>query len=171
MIELNNIIDFISKNLSADYTGKLPKDPMFKKISTSLLEMNRQRSTLETEKRNQAIERNIIQNASQVAHDIRSPLTSLDIVLSCMSDKIAEEPRTLIRIAVQRITDIVNDLSGKKPTIIENYYSNSDINQDNCDNEFSILLLSALIDSIVSEKRIEYRSSSNIKITANLVNS
>jgi len=171
MIELNNIIDFISNNLSAEYTGKLPKDPMFKKISTSLLEMNRQRSTLETEKRNQAIERNIIRNASQVAHDIRSPLTSLDIVLSCMSDKIAEEPRTLIRTAVQRITDIANDLSGKKPTIMENDSSYSGMNQDSCDNKLSTQLLSALIDSIVSEKRIEYRSSSNIKITANLVNS
>lgn len=47
--------------------------------------------------------------ASQVAHDIRSPLTALDMAMK-YTDKLEERERLLIRNAVFRIHDIANNL-------------------------------------------------------------
>ncbi|EKD49968.1 MAG: hypothetical protein ACD_62C00692G0001, partial [uncultured bacterium] len=56
----------------------------------------------------------ISNTARQVAHDIRSPLAALSMVSSGLKE-LPEEERILIRTAVQRIEDIANDLSNKRP--------------------------------------------------------
>jgi len=97
--------------------------------------------------------------ASQVAHDIRSPLSSLQAISSVLKG-IPENQRVLIRRAVQRINDIANDLNGR------NYNKNKDYDGEN--KKKSVCLISAQIDSLVTEKRMEYRSNMNIEITTNL---
>ena len=106
----------------------------------------------------------IVITAQQVSHDIRSPLTSLQTVITQMSDEIPEAPRTLIRTAVQRIGDIANDLSSKRE-------KNEEKSIKNCkEQDKSIFLISALVDSLVSEKRMEYRANANIEILSDLNN-
>jgi len=100
--------------------------------------------------------------ASQVAHDIRSPLTSLETVVTHLFLDIPEASRTLIRSAVQRIGDIANDLSAKKSKEANEY------NNSLGDEKFVTSLVSALIESLVSEKRIEYRSKNSIEIVSTL---
>ncbi|MFH1357619.1 MAG: hypothetical protein ABII18_10875, partial [bacterium] len=51
--------------------------------------------------------------ASQVAHDIRSPLAALNMVTHDLK-QLPEDERIIIRSAVQRIQDIANDLASKK---------------------------------------------------------
>jgi len=106
-------------------------------------------------------QRNEITNqiSKQVSHDIRSPLTSLETVVNLMSEEIEEGPRVLIRTAVQRINDIANDLGSKKGPEKKSE-SKKSYNE--------ICLLPALVDSIVSEKRLEYRSRSNVEILSDL---
>ena len=51
----------------------------------------------------------LVSIASQVAHDIRSPLTALNIVIETLN-KLPEDKRIIVRSATQRINDIANDL-------------------------------------------------------------
>lgn len=50
------------------------------------------------------------QIAKQAAHDIKSPLSVLNILSSARFDHMPEESRTLMAAAVQRINEIANDL-------------------------------------------------------------
>lgn len=72
---------------------------------------------------------------------------------------IPEERRILIRNAVQRINDIANDLleKSKSSKLGLTATVTSSIDQ-----------MSPLIDSLVSEKRIQYRDRSNIEISVDL---
>jgi len=49
-------------------------------------------------------------NADQVAHDLRSPLAALELMLSCL-DEVPEEKRTILRAAISRIREIADALS------------------------------------------------------------
>lgn len=104
----------------------------------------------------------------QVAHDIRSPLSALNLVSSVLVE-VDEEKRLLIRNAVQRINDIANQLLEKGKETVGNKsppVSNSIIQAQN--SEIKTELLSPLIDSIVSEKRIQFREKQNIVIEADI---
>lgn len=97
----------------------------------------------------------------QVAHDIRSPLAALDMAVK-QTAELPEENRLLIRSAVQRIRDIANDLSQKKQ--VANKGAISPVQNE----ESSVQLLSGLLDSIVSEKRLQYRDRIGIEIESQL---
>lgn len=108
--------------------------------------------------------------AAQVAHDIRSPLTALNMVIETI-DKLPEEKRILIRNAIQRINDIANDLllKGKAiPLQILNYNGNDTNNSAESE---STVMLSSMIDILISEKRIQYRDKIGVQIEAELSNS
>jgi hypothetical protein len=80
--------------------------------------------------------------ASQVAHDIRSPLAALNVYIKCISS-LPEEERVFIRNATDRINDIANNLVIK--------FKNELVAKDNTiGNE----IISIMIENIVSEKRI-----------------
>lgn len=104
------------------------------------------------------------QMASQVAHDIRSPLAALRMSVSNVSE-LSEEKRLLIRRAVQRIDDIANDLGDKNKRIQGSLEHSTD------GEKLSVQLLSSLIESLVSEKRMQYRLRSNLEITSSLTKS
>ncbi len=104
--------------------------------------------------------------ASQVSHDIRSPLSALNMVLGSL-DGIAEEKRLIIRNATQRINDIANNLlqRSKKPQLAENTAVHTVASPRVTPEP---LMLVALLDTIVSEKRLQYRDRMGIDIHADL---
>lgn len=102
------------------------------------------------------------EQARQVAHDIRSPLSALSLISSQLSI-LPEDTRIIIQNAISRINDIANNLLNKGTNTND---SESQILNYSQQDQFSKYLLSPLIDSIVSEKRIQYRENSNISISA-----
>lgn len=109
--------------------------------------------------------------AKQVAHDIRSPLSALSMVSGALKD-IPEDKRLLIRNAVQRINDIANDLLAKsRSTVIGGESISSKEQFRSFQGESEILLLPALVDSLVSEKRSQFRDHINVRIEADFKDS
>ncbi len=108
--------------------------------------------TLESQKSYVAI----AQVAKQVAHDIRSPLSAINLAVSVLTD-IPEEGRKLIRNAAQRMNDIANELLMKGKASEESKYSSG-----NCT---EILPAGILIDDIISEKRIQHRGKINLELS------
>ncbi|MBF0106347.1 MAG: HAMP domain-containing histidine kinase [Deltaproteobacteria bacterium] len=100
--------------------------------------------------------------ASQVAHDIRSPLSALNVILHGLST-LPEEKRIQIRGAVQRIDDITRDLVAKNTV-----ESNDPSQNDELAETHSVQLLSGLIDALLSEKRIQYLNLRGINIESRL---
>lgn len=95
--------------------------------------------------------------ASQVAHDIRSPLSALNLMMSQLQ-AVSEDRRTVIRSAVQRINDIANSLLLKAK-------SHSDLNAEvSVHQDMRVELMASLLDGLVSEKRIQYRDRFGIEI-------
>jgi signal transduction histidine kinase len=89
--------------------------------------------------------------AEQLAHDIRSPLTAINIAVFDVSS-ISENKRIMIRNASNRINDIANNLLlQSKDTLPESQITHKNINN-------SPELIFVVIDAIVSEKRYEYYS-------------
>jgi signal transduction histidine kinase len=91
--------------------------------------------------------------ARQVAHDIRSPLSALDIVLAT-TQNMPEDKRHLARAAITRIKDIANDLLSQAPKP----------EASAAPAKTSAHLISSLIESILSEKRLQYRNLINAHI-------
>lgn len=93
----------------------------------------------------------LYQLSRQLAHDIRSPLAALDMILQDIS-QMSEEKRIITRNAIYRIRDIANNLV-----------------YQHCEEEYNhksplACLLISIIDSLISEKRIQYRSKLNMQI-------
>jgi signal transduction histidine kinase len=129
--------------------------PFFKKYLEKHL-----RNEMEVEK---IKELNLI--ASGVAHDIRSPLSALSMVVSTLHE-VPEEKRILIRNATQRINDIANELlqKGKK----KNINQSESINQISTAGtvKVSTEFIPALVDILISEKRMQYRTCADLEIEA-----
>jgi signal transduction histidine kinase len=92
--------------------------------------------------------------SAQVAHDIQSPLTALKMLSQDVCE-LPENKRHFLRNAVNRIEDIVTSLQ-----------TNLKANKENKNDE--VYLLSSLLEAIVAEKRVEYRSKMNVIIEAKL---
>ncbi|MGK5084250.1 HAMP domain-containing sensor histidine kinase [Bdellovibrionota bacterium FG-1] len=97
------------------------------------------------------------QLAAQVAHDIRSPLAALDMVLGDLSG-IDEDRRVMIRSAVTRIKDIANNLLEKNRNPLQTESKEAS----------SVHLVSAVLDGLVTEKRTQYRSKLGMEISFEL---
>jgi signal transduction histidine kinase len=103
--------------------------------------------------------------AAQVAHDIRSPLAALDSVLKDLS-QLPEEKRVLMRSAVGRIRDIANNLIEKNRAAAR-VASGSDANEAPAE-AGATHLLSSLVDSLVTEKRLQFRSQIGVEIDSRI---
>lgn len=97
--------------------------------------------------------------ARQVAHDIRSPLAALE--MSSTSRNIPESERVIIRQATTRIRDIANDLSGR-------FRESPATSAAESGDHVAPQLIPVLIDEIVTEMRLRFRSRRGLEITANL---
>lgn len=96
--------------------------------------------------------------AAQVAHDIRSPLAALDMAVKS-SAHIPEDQRIILRSAASRIRDIANNLLEKNREA-----GSAASAEEPC----GTWLLSALIDPLLTEKRLQFRSRSGVQIDARL---
>ena len=96
----------------------------------------------------------ITEIATQVSHDIRSPLSALNMVVGLLHD-LSEEKRLILRSATQRINDIANQLLQK--------------GAGNQSSSEPVMLVS-LVDSIVSEKRAQFSDKIYVDIQADLGN-
>ncbi len=95
--------------------------------------------------------------AEQVSHDIRSPLAALGVVEQDL-EGLSEEKRILIRSAIRRIRDIANNLleSNRATARQEKAAVTQEL--------FSIELIPVFIDSMISEKRLQFKSKPEIEI-------
>ena len=98
----------------------------------------------------------------QLAHDIRSPLAALEMILPATS-ALAEDNRLIIRNSINRIRDIANSLLHKdqervRPVV--NPAAPLSSNQQ-------VHYLAPLIESMVTEKRLQYRDQLGISIEFN----
>jgi signal transduction histidine kinase len=111
-------------------------------------------------------ENELINLSKQIAHDIRSPLSALNMLSKALPE-LSEDKRTLIRSSVNRINDIANGLlvrgrnHSTKPT-----HAYKPPNDDSTPHES--IMVSALIDSIVSEKRVQFRENPSVGIDAEI---
>lgn len=103
--------------------------------------------------------------ASQVAHDIRSPLAALDVVEKDLS-QLAERKRVMLRGAISRIRDIANSLLAKDREIRAAISEPRAVEPPA--EPTSVELVSSLVDAIVSEKRLQYRAKAGLTIEADL---
>jgi len=103
----------------------------------------------------------IAEFSAQVAHDIRSPLTALDVAVQGTFE-MPEENRLLIRRATSRIRDIANHLLSKDRELRFN-----SLHRDVATIAKQAELVCGLIESIISEKRIQLRSN-HIELVADM---
>jgi signal transduction histidine kinase len=96
--------------------------------------------------------------AAGVAHDIRSPLASMEMSLCLISKEVAQERLLILKMAIQSVRDIANNLldkyrSNQVYTDSKNISFNS--NHDNL-NIIRPTLLGSLLEQIISQKRLEW---------------
>lgn len=88
--------------------------------------------------------------AHQVAHDIRSPLIALDIIIKDIQN-MPEEQRLIIRNSANRINDIANNL-------LSQYKHRKTSETDETISNVSAELISDLLMRLLSEKRAQYKN-------------
>ncbi|PWU13501.1 MAG: hypothetical protein C5B49_14650 [Bdellovibrio sp.] len=127
----------------------------YNNLLTRTTELNQELGKTETE-------RKLNQLASQVAHDIRSPLAALSVFLGRASS-LSEDRRVMARNAVQRIQDIANNL------IAFNRVGHKETDGETMPTEpLSDQLLSGLIESLITEKRMQFRDRLGVDIVYEL---
>jgi len=150
----------LGKEIERIFTGSPPRKPLlagllWKPTLEKLRALKMSRDELAA--RNAEAERQLTMTeiTRQVAHDIRSPLATLNFV-SHQLQEVGEEKRLLIRHAVQRITDIAHDLSQRAEAAREPPAG------------IELTMLSSLVDLVVSEKRVQHREKIETRIEAEL---
>ena len=156
---VKSILENIEKQskLTVDIKIKLP----FSELQEFAKKLHSAYKTIETQNKFIAIS----EVSAQVAHDIRSPLAALDSSLNDIS-QLPEEKRIIIRNAINRIRDIANNL-------LEKYRYNSKEKFDFDNNQTKNLktcLISTLIDQVITEKRLQYKTKPQINIDFELTN-
>jgi signal transduction histidine kinase len=110
--------------------------------------------------------------AEQVAHDIRSPLSALEM-LSSILNELPEDKRTILRNSINRIRDITNSLLQKRSLRDgeqDQVFNNDSAEKSSHSSKGSVLknleteLLMPIVDSLITEKRTQYREKLNLQI-------
>lgn len=97
--------------------------------------------------------------AAQVAHDIRSPLVALDAALDNTA-ALPEKQRAIVRHSLNRIRDVANSLLERNRAQL----GTSNAFENDAGEPLETRLLSSLIGSVITEKRVQYGSKHGIEI-------
>lgn len=119
--------------------------------------------TAETQARLRQSERQT-EFARQVGHDIRSPLAALNMAVAA-GKGVPEDQRLVMRSAAKRINDIANSLLDRNWL---NEVADDHLNVGKQSIESAVVMLSSLLDSLVSEKRVQYRDLHDLDIEVDL---
>lgn len=142
-------IDF-NKASRIELSGSIARDKTFSDLGFKINSLLDNLLFLNSKLVEQEKIKNQITLSSQLAHDIRSPLSALDMSIKSL-DKVDPSQKQLIRSAINRIHDIANNLVGKNEKM-------------NNDSSVESTLLSSVLSQIISEKRTEYRNLNRISI-------
>ncbi|MDH4467316.1 MAG: HAMP domain-containing sensor histidine kinase [Bacteriovoracaceae bacterium] len=104
--------------------------------------------------------------ASQLAHDIRSPLAALEMVVNLVRNQMPADERMLMQSAVNRIKDIANNLLSR-PTLIKPILANPSTNYS--DEQLGHELIALLIESVISEIRVRFMNTPEIQIECEII--
>lgn len=151
------LVNALKENRRIDYQKTDYKLVEWQTLAETLQNSLDATTTYQQKAKSYEYEAKIGQMASQVAHDIRSPLAALDMATSQLKEA-PEELRVLIRSATRRIHDIANSLAAPKKI------PGTQTTPTKTTEEMSVQLLSGVIDSIVSEKRLQFRSRTGLEI-------
>ncbi len=101
--------------------------------------------------------------ATQVAHDIRSPLAALENILNRLNN-LPEPERILTRTAVNRIKDIANNLIERNREVTANKPESREKHKVQTNEASTTFLLVSLVEPLLTEKRMQFRSKIDIDI-------
>lgn len=148
--------DRMAEKLSQDSSPTPLADSEVLEISKLLSSMNlmsQQVVQLQKDLRRAEFGRGQMALATQVAHDIRSPLAALHMMERQM-DEVSEDKRQIFRLAIGRVREIADSLLKKKKELdLENR---------------SVVPLLPLIESIIQEKSEEWRKHEGLKLISNV---
>ena len=103
--------------------------------------------------------RAIAKMAAQLAHDIRSPLAVMEITLLALSKNTSDAQRIMLSEAIQNVRDISNNLLERYRNDERNVSDSSIVSSEALLDDGNIprpLLLSSLIENVISQKRQEW---------------
>jgi signal transduction histidine kinase len=123
--------------------------PFFQNLAQQIQEKEIERRKREAIENMAIRDGEIARMASQVAHDIRSPLAALNAILPTLTS-LDDEQKHLIQSATHRIRDIAKNLLEKNRTALSQ--GELKIQTPKID---GLIRVSAVIDSIVSEKKAQ----------------
>lgn len=115
-------------------------------VISSLQKMARRVEKNEITKNENIILKKVAEVSNQVAHDIKSPLAALEIVMDDIKE-LPEDSRELTLNAIGRIQQIANDLSS-----------------ESLETKGSVNLISFSTNSIIKEKRVEFINKKDLRI-------
>lgn len=121
--------------------------------------------TLQTKMQEYGRLKGTLELAGQVAHDIRSPLAALAMADSQLA-ALPEDTRVMIRSAIGRIRDIANHLLERNRAAMNSTASLNGaiaVSEPICPH-----LLSSLIEEVLTEKRMQFRTKLGIEIEGQL---
>ncbi|MFC1521906.1 PAS domain-containing sensor histidine kinase [Elusimicrobiota bacterium] len=138
---------------SGDELGNLAH--AFNRMSSHLKENIKQKEIYLSAKATEQI-------ASQVAHDIRSPLAALDSAAKDVAE-LPEEKRVIMRSAISRIRDIANHLL-EKHRQAPSALTDKNVSDQLASEDIRAYLLSSLLEPVITEKRLQFGSTAGLEI-------
>ncbi len=170
LFTLNRLLSFSNELSMLAATDGIPQFPFFPEVTpvvdsiillkTKILTMTEENLQLKTKTVFSDI-------AKQVSHDIRSPLSALNMILNHLKE-LPESHRLMIRNSVTRINDIANTLLEKSKI---NLSTLSEVELHIDSSQLQVELLPAIVDTLVSEKRLQYREKIGVEIETDFQNS